>query len=189
MAGHRRIGIPWAVLVILIAVGCSAADDGPSGRVGVADEARLRCADAIDFVSGVPDGYGIVGEVAALPTSASSKSALQTSDHGGSDPASRLFAKTGLLVRPGHQFDLGVPEGFQDRVAIGWGNSGATAHRLIVPPCESDQNWLVFAGGISVADPECISLEVTTESDRETFKVGVGVACPGQNPPVGPSDT
>jgi hypothetical protein len=177
------------VLSVVVALGVVSCSDQPSGRIGVAYDLTLRCDDAIEYVEAVPKEYGIIGDAAALPTAQSASLALQTSEHGSWDRASRLFAKSGLLVRVDRPFELVVPEAFHDRVALAWGNSGALTHRLMVPACPAEAGWLAFAGGIAVADPECITLEVVTESGVETFKMGVGEACPGQDSAPYPSDT
>lgn len=179
-------------MLLLVVQACSPGPDAsrPSGRVGVAYEVLLRCADSIDQIDEVPASYEILGGVMALPTSNAAGSALQTTDFGGPDPAARLFAKTGLLIRSGSgELEIRVPAEFHDRVAIRWGNPRTDTHRLVVPSCQSDTEWLAFAGGISVADPECITLEVDNGSTVEAFSMGIGEACPGQEPPSYPSDT
>lgn len=180
-------------ILLLVAQACSPGPDEtrPSGRVGVAYEVLLACADSIDQIDDLPTNYETLGGAIALPTSSTTDSALQTSDFGGADPAARLFAKTGLLIRSGDvDVEIRVPAEFHDRVAMGWGGSARThTHRLVVPPCQSESEWLVFAGGFWVAEPECITMEVDNGSTVETFTVGIGAPCPGQQPPPYPSDT
>jgi hypothetical protein len=171
--------------MIATIAGCSGNDESrPSGRVGVAYAVVLRCDDVIDRVDVPPTEYGIIAEVMALPTGDTATSPLQVTDMRGPDPASRFFAKTGLLIWPHREFALVVPDEYHDRVAIGWGP--ANTHRLIVPPCPSDQDeWLVFAGGITVRNPECIELEADDGSGTHRFTVGVGAPCPGQEVTIG----
>lgn len=184
----------WSRICALLAtmtlvVGCAQEARSPP-REGVAPEVLLRCGDAIDRVDDLPGGYQELAGVAALPTGEGAAHALQTTDFGGPDPAARLFAKTGLAVRPGRELDLVVPPEYQDRVAVGWGSPGSPTHRLRVPPCEGDgAAWLVFAGGISVADPECIELDLVHGTAKQRFTMGVGAPCPGQQPPAGASDS
>ncbi|MFQ5968670.1 MAG: hypothetical protein ACE5MI_13875 [Acidimicrobiia bacterium] len=173
-----------SVGLIATLAGCSGTDESrPPGRVGVAYEVVLRCEDVIDRVADPPAEYGIVAGVMALPTGDAAPHPLQANDTRGPDPASRFFAKTGLLIWPKREFAVVVPEDYHDRVAIGWGSPGTDTHRLIVPPCPSDDDeWLVFAGGISIANPECIELEVDDGTATERFTVAVGEPCPGQQP-------
>lgn len=186
----------WAFLLVGLAIffgGCVAASSVPSGRVGVAYEVPVRCSDAL-FAANAPVGndlqqYQIIGGVVALPTASSARTALQTSATNHFDSAFRLFAKTGLYIRADAELELRVPPEFQDRVAIGWGDPGTPTHAILAFPCDADEEWLSFIGGIWIADPECIALEVVTGGVVETFKMGVGTACPGQEAPVGRSDS
>ena len=168
----------------------------PSGRVGVAYWLPLRCEQMVtEFSPPQPDlneldpDSQIIGGVAALRTSESTGYASQTAAQGRyEDPTLRLAAKTPLFVRRGSVFELRVPESFHDRVAIGWGS--IPTHRLAVGPCESDTEWLFFPGGVWVADPECVTLEIVLQdSTVETFQLGIGAPCPGQQPPQGYSAT
>lgn len=185
--GEVRVSV-WArvalALTLVVITGCAGGDDSrPPGRVGVAYEVVLRCEDVIDRIAEPPAEYRDVAGVMALPTGDAAPHPIQVNDTRGPDPASRYFAKTGLLVWPQREFAVVVPEAYHDRVAIGWGNPGTETHRLLVPPCPAEQDeWLVFAGGISVANPECIELEVVSGTTTERFTVGVGEPCPGQEP-------
>jgi hypothetical protein len=62
--------------------------------------------------------------VVALPTSDNMKAALQTRVSGEADPAARLFAKTGLVIRVDAAMELIVPGEVADRLSIGWGSPG-----------------------------------------------------------------
>ncbi len=189
---RRAVALPVAWAFTLLLSACVTVDGGttPSGRVGVAYHADLQCDDAIGQVAEVPGGYEVLDGVVGLPTAASAKAALQTSETGGQDAASRLFAKVGLMVRTGEEpFELVVPPEFLDRVALTWGGQGVDTHRLSVPSCEGPSRWLVFAGGVRVADPECVTLELVRGETIEEFTMGVGAPCPGQSSPPYPSST
>jgi len=48
-------------------------------------------------------------------------------------------------------------------------------------------HWLVFPGGYWVHRPLCLPLLVTAHGETERVRIGVGAACPGQEPPPEPS--
>jgi hypothetical protein len=158
----------------------------PSTRAAVDDRIEVRCEDTItEFSPPEPDlntvdpDFDILGGVAALRTAETAGDVAQLSAHGlYDDPTLRLAAKTPLLVRRGATFELRVPDGFQDRVALDYGRSGPSL-RTAFGPCESETEWLLFTGYVWVADPECISLEVVLpDSTVETRRLGLGAPCP-----------
>ena len=103
----------------------------PSTRATVADLIEVPCEYTItEFSPPGPDldtvdpDFDIIGGVAALRTSKTAGFVAQLSAHGFySDPTLRLAAKTPLLVRRGAIFELRVPDGFHDRVALDYGHS------------------------------------------------------------------
>lgn len=105
----------------------------------------------------------------------------------------RLFAKTGLLVRPGTTFELVVPAGLRHRLALDWGNAneGAPSSRFIVRDCggpgATRSRWLAYAGGYYVAHPACVSLLVIADGRLRRVRIGLGTPCPGQRPPAQPT--
>ena len=160
----------------------------PSTRAAVADRIEVPCEDTItEFSPPEPDlntvdpDFDIVGGVIALRTRMGETAGYvaQLSAHGlYDDPTLRLAAKTPILVRRGAMFELRVPDGLQDRVALDYGRSGPSL-RTAFGPCESETEWLLFTGYLWVADPECISLEVVLpDSTVETRQLGLGAPCP-----------
>ena len=203
----KLYSVLWLALLLTIQ-SCEHAGDSsqPSGRVGIAYQVPLRCDDAItqwsppgpDLNTVDPD-FEIVGGVAALQTSTSSRYALPAGfrdrywyepgsefrfDPSSEDPTLQTVARGLLLVRRESSFTLRVPEDFHDRVAFEWGSSGVPAHRLEVGSCESETEWLFYFGSVFVSEPECITLEVVLpDSTIEPFQMGIGKPCPGQLPP------
>ena len=76
----------------------------------------LACGQYIDTRPPTPD-YTVVLGVVALPTAPRSP-ALQTGSSGESNPAIRLFAKTGLLIRTGTRFELAIPPAWAGRLRL-----------------------------------------------------------------------
>jgi hypothetical protein len=114
--------------------------------------------------------------------------ALQTALSG--NGALRLFAKTGLVIRPGTEFELIVPARFISRLSIGWGNPGTPSHRVVVNNCpKAGSGWLAYPGGYWIDHPACVSIIVRAGSKQQLVHIGVGKACPGQRPPQGPSQS
>lgn len=122
--------------------------------------------------------YEILGGVAALPTANSSRYFHEVRPTGSPNRAARLMAKFPFAARRNTGFELRVPPGFQDRVALGSWN----IHAIRVPACPSEGQWVVFNTALLVTNPECISLEVVYGSTRETVPIAVGTPCPGENP-------
>lgn len=150
----------------------------------------LPCDEFIDTQPPAHDMRVVLG-VVALPTSPPLRRALQTTRSGLHDPAARLFAKWGLVIRAGARLRLIVPDRLRNRFSIGWGNAGA-GHRgttIVVDACPGPRGakWLVYAGGYYVRDPFCAPLIVAAHRQRRRVRIGVGKACPGQRPPPQPT--
>jgi hypothetical protein len=112
----------------------------------------------------------------ALPTG----SALQVSASGETAAASRLFAKTGLIVRADVAVDISLPRDWSDRARIGWGNPGELAVSIHVPRCgTAGDGWLAFAGGYYTATPACIPLTIRAAGRQAGARIGVGTTCAG----------
>lgn len=132
-----------------------------------------------------PEDFTVLFDSIALPTSENYPRALQTSDQG-TEGAGRLFAKTGLVFKPGHPFELIVPEELQDRLSIGWSDR---SWRVTVGDCEGfPSDWVALPGGYYVADPMCAELIVRSGATDQRVLIGLGAPCPGQAPPSQPSD-
>jgi hypothetical protein len=131
----------------------------------------------------------VVLGVVALPVSPAYP-ALQTSLSGDGSGAPRLFAKTGLVIRPGTTFELIVPAPFADRLRIGWGSPGTPSHRVMVSNCPNPGGgWLAYAGGYWIDHPACVPIIVRAGGKQQTVHIGLGTPCPGQRPPQGPSQS
>ena len=146
----------------------------------------LDCGDSIGG-NPPPAGFQVVLGVVALPASPRYP-ALGTAPTGEGNGPLRLFAKSGLLVRPGAAFDLSVPEPFAGRLRIGWGSPGTPSRQLLVDRCANQGGgWLAFAGGYWIDRPACAALTVRVGDKQQQVRVGIGAACPGQGPPPGPT--
>jgi hypothetical protein len=150
-----------------------------------ADESVLECGSYIDDNAHVAPLQVVLG-VVALPVSPGYP-ALQTSLANG---PLRLFAKTGLVIRPGTTFELIVPAPFTSRLSIGWGTE-RPGRRVVVSNCASPGGggWLAYAGGYWIDHPACVPIIVRADGRQQQVHIGVGTACPGQRPPQGPSQS
>ena len=151
-----------------------------------AAESALDCGSFIGNSARVAPLQVVLG-VVALPASPGYP-ALQTSLSGDGNGPLRLFAKTGLLIRPGTTFELIVPGRFTSRLSIGWGAPATPSHRVLVGNCAgADGGWLAYAGGYWIDHPACVPIIVRAGGKQQQVHIGVGTACPGQGPPQGPS--
>lgn len=180
------------VLGALVAVGCSpapssrsasqpestpSANPATAGRSLVLDEQVLPCGDVIATAEGPSPGHAVVLDRVALPTDVP----LQANASGDADPAAQLFAKDGLLIRPGASFELEIPENARGYASMGWGSPGGRTSRLVVPGCgrsTGDGTLLVYAGGYWVAEPMCLPLVVKAGQATAQVSVAVGAPCP-----------
>jgi len=139
---------------------------------------QVSCAAWIASGSDPPDNYRVVVQGLAVPTTP----VLQANETGETDPAIRLFAKWGLIVRTGAVVDLRVAPGWEDRVRIKWGSSASPGLAVHVPACpkpSGQSQWLHFAGGTWVAQPACVPLVVRSQGQEAQVRLGVGMACDG----------
>jgi hypothetical protein len=198
----RRFTISVAAITAAAALtGCGGGGHGsPHGTTttvasssAASDSASLVCNQDIDHRHPASTGLHVVLGVVALPT-APAYEALQTS-RTGMRGRLRLFAKTGLAIRPHTRFELVVPPELRQRMAISWGNAGdpPPRGRFVVNDCgrgkTTGSKWLVYAGGYYVSHPACLPLVVVAGGRRRRVRTGVGAPCPGQRPPAGPSQT
>jgi hypothetical protein len=148
---------------------------------------HLDCSDYIGAHPVVP-GLQVVLGVVALPISTAGP-ALQTARTGDTS-IPRLFAKTGLLVRAGTDFQIVVPRGSGNRLGIGWGSSASPSKAVVVSHCPRAHlpvKWIAFAGGYWLDHPACVRLEVRTADRQRSVRLGLGAPCPGQAPPPQPT--
>ena len=202
---RSRAAVPGVVLAAVVAAGCTtspsatgptttspspttAAGSSSSGPVVGAEppvlaSSTLICEHMIDG-DPPPQDFTVVLGAVALPA-APGYAALQASAEG-PDPASGLFAKTGLLVRAGTAARIDVPVSVGGAVGIGWSGWPSVASRtFVVPPCPdlAGTGWLSFPGGFWADRPLCLPLDVSAGGRQQRVQVGVGTACPGQSPP------
>jgi hypothetical protein len=135
-----------------------------------------------------PDREVVLGDI-GLPTGM----VLTASPSGEADPAARLYAKAGLVVRAGAVADVRVAPGWEDRARIAWGQQpltpGPGVHAAACPvPCQYSRctssgraaQWLGFAGGFFVDQPICLPLIVDAGGKQARVFISVGVPCAGQ---------
>lgn len=190
--------VPAAVLALLLA-GCTGGTS-PNGSTAAPKTSAseptvpspvvpgletLRCGEPIDG-GPAPAGWQVVLGVVALPTSPRTR-ALQASDNiDPTEPA--LFAKTGLLVRAGHAFELGVPDSPANHLGIGWGNAlnFRPSARFAIPSCPDTfgTGWVSYPGGYWVDRPLCLPVTVRAGGREQQVRIGIGTPCPGQQPPA-----
>ena len=163
---------------------------GHSRDIGASGVRGLPCSEFIGTQAPERDMRVILG-VVALPTSPHLREALQTARSGLREPAARLFAKWGLVIRAGARLRLIVPDRLRNQFSIGWGNAGE-GHRgttIMVDHCTGPPGatWLAYAGGYYVRDPLCAPLIVAAHRQQRRVRIGIGKACPGQRPPPEPT--
>jgi len=157
----------------------------PDGRSATADGGSvLPCSTGIRVSDAQVAPLQVVLGVVALPVSPGYP-ALQTSLTSG---PRRLFAKTGLVIRPGTTFELIVPTRFTSRLSIGW---DTPSRRVVVSNCASPDGggWLAYVGGYWIDHPACVPIIVRAGGRQQQVPIGLGKACPGQRPPQGPSQS
>jgi hypothetical protein len=160
----------------------------PTSSAAPVGESLLTCGSYIDGNAQAAPLQVVLG-VVALPISPGYP-ALGTSLAGGGNGALRLFAKTGLVIRPGTTFELIVPARFTNRLRIGWGTPGTPSHRVVVNNCSNPGGgWLAYAGGYWIDHPACVPIIVRAGNKQQEVHIGVGTPCPGQRPPQGPSQS
>ena len=174
--------ITAGILALLLPVGCSAegsrpvpsSPPPPPTASDAAASATLDCAQSIDRVAAPPDDFTVVLDSVAL----SLDTPLQASPSGQGAGPTRLFAKSGLLVRGAAASRLSLLGPWTDRARIGWGTPPRPAVTVVVPPCPTDPaGWLVFTGGYWIDQPACVVVEVRTEAGIRRVNVGVGRSC------------
>ena len=205
---RRGSGLVTAVAIAMLLAACTSSTGGSStgktspvatsGHVSVRPtgparllpgESALACGDYIDNNAQAAPLQVVLG-VVALPVSPGYP-ALGTSLSGDGNGPLRLFAKTGLVIRPGTRFELIVPARFTSRLRIGWGKPGTPSQRVVVDDCANTggRRWLAYAGGYWIDHPACVSIIVSVGGKQQQVHIGIGTACPGQRPPQEPTQS
>jgi hypothetical protein len=189
----RRWTLLTAAVIAMLLAGCTStsvalAPGKPTSSAAPAGGSALACGNYVDANASAASLQVVLG-VVALPASPRYP-ALGTSLSGEGNKALRLFAKTGLVIKPGTTFELIVPAPFTRRLSIGWGLPGTPSHRLVVNSCPNPGGkWLAYAGGYWIDHPACVPIIVRAGSKQQTVHIGIGTPCPGQQPPQGPSQS
>ncbi|RLP95267.1 hypothetical protein [Micromonospora sp. CV4] len=111
---------------------------------------------------------------------------LSVAESGEADPAARLFAKWGLVIRAGAVVDLQVAQGWEDDARIGWGaptTPAATAQVHACAPNDGRAKWMAFVGGTWVANSTCLPLIVRSSGGQDRVNLGIGRPCDETNTP------
>ena len=189
-----RAALAFAAVILM--AGCSSdgqtlppplvsSTSGTSQDSPVDSSTDLGCSGTHD---NPPEDLMVYFDSVALPTSGLYPTALQTGVQGefANDRAGRLFAKYGLYFKPGHAFEVIVPDEFRDRLSIGW---AVRSWRVVVGECAGyPSEWMALVGGYWIADPLCAELIVRSAESEQRVNISLGAPCPGQAPPPQPSD-
>lgn len=174
---------------LLLTAGCAnSTDSSPGGDASIppgfpAGPNTLDCAVGIERVGEnrlvrPGDDYKMLDGSIALLTADTSSMVLQTTQPGDDG---RQFAKTALLVREGAQAELAVPDEWQGKVSMTWGQFTDGTERIDIKPCAVEDplgEWLFFAGGYLIDAPACADLMVRTEDSTSSVSVPIGASCP-----------
>jgi len=156
--GAARTHTGAQTLVMALGMVLVASSAGVS-RVSTSAAVPLPCKEALaegsaQVIPRLDSGYKVVLGRLALPTG----NALQAGPSGESDPGARLFAKAGLVVKSGAEFELAVPRRWQGRLAIGWGPMRRTV-RLRVAGCNRQElahfRWWLLGGRSGLCFSRC----------------------------------
>lgn len=194
---------PMAVLVLLASASCSSGTSATTPaasaqtvsrpaptRVAIAASTALNCRHHIAAHPPGADQRVVLGVVAL---SASTRAVALQIARDNTQPATvRYFAKDGLIVRAGTAFELVVPTEAAEQLAIRWGGEALTWTRKLTVSCPKDvssSGWLVYVGGYWLPRPACVPLLVRADGKEQRVLIGAGKPCPGQRPPVEPSDS
>lgn len=124
--------------------------------------------------SGRAGGYRVVLGVVSVP-SAYLPQVVRT--RGGRWP---YWRKAGLVIRGGSPpVTVSVANGWRDRAAITWGNSGDVgALRIASCPAYEAKKWNAYAGGFLLRSRSaCVPLVFQVGNRRATVRFGLGRRC------------
>jgi hypothetical protein len=186
-------GVVGATLIAAAGLLLAACGGGAHHKNRVAGQRMpsLACGQYIDTRPPTPN-YTVVLGVVALPI-APKAVALQTAISGLPDPSTRLFSKTGLLIRTGTKSELAIPPAWAGRMRIGWANGPARPGpglQVNCHPYPGDRSgWLAYPGGFWLGHPACVPLLIKTGGRTQRVQIGLGTPCPGQRPPGAPTQS
>jgi hypothetical protein len=173
-----------ALFGVLVLIGALPTMGAVASSSSVSEESTLPCQDVIGWpeVKELTNYSKVLGRV-ALPTK-TALGAVRLSDS--TAAATAYWSKQGLVIRWDAQVDLIVPRAWRGRMAIGWGSPATPTQHLVISGCtvgSTPGKWLAYAGGFWVSEPACVPLIVEADHRRQRVHIGVGAACPGQDPP------
>lgn len=183
----RKIGATLvAASAVLMVTSCTSTIPAktPLATPSLSLEQNFDCTDAIRTASSFaevapnPIAGGVMAITGGAPGSATDPIQL------GSDPGNGgfLFAKVGIAIKTGEKFTITVPQTWQDRMRIGWGNHGEVlATTLHVPGCSSTPPgaaWVVYPGGFRLKEAACVPLTIKTTTETRTINIPIGKRCP-----------
>jgi len=186
-----------AVLMTLNACVTQQQSSGPQNKSEAVP--LLSCQDAVWSGLTPGPGYTSVLGIVAFPIGRT----LEARTLGADDypPAGWTWAKSGLMIRRGAQFDLVVPDEWRGRLMFGWnwprpGHPNQMSTHLRIPGCRPEQAltkttnpihardlWLGYAGGYIVQEPACVAVVVRSGKIEQTVHIGIGTPCPGEPAP------
>jgi hypothetical protein len=145
----------------------------------------VDCGAIIDSSDEVPEGFeATVLDSVSFPTYALDAGVRRGAE--GTDLEGLTFSKSGLIVRAEREVLIEVADDGDARVALDWPPTEAprVGGSLSVGPCSgsdsqqaTDAEWVVFAGGVWLSTPACVTLRVTSEGDSATHPLGIGTPC------------
>jgi len=163
------------LLIALVLVGTSCGGTRPA----TLRTNTVQCSGVIDQSSELLAGsrLGVVLDAVALPVDP-----LQLGRKGepGTPFEGLRFAKFGLVVRADRTARIAITRVGAGRALLEWGVLAAPdvpTDIVEVGPCDRyGDDWVVFAGGLWVSEPTCVTLAVT--SGGETVEVPLAVEAP-----------
>jgi hypothetical protein len=156
--------------------GPTSAGPTSTGLTGTGPTSAGGCTESVDQLGALPNGYHLVAGVIAVPDD----QVLQLAPSGERDPAAKLFAKWGLVVRTGETVQVAVGDGWAGRARVGWGNPGAPAASVRITACPTGsppQTWTAFVGGTWVAAPACVPLLFGAGGRTAEVRLPIGLPC------------
>jgi hypothetical protein len=177
----RTFGLVASALTLVCCVACD------SSEAASTLPAPLPCSAIIDSSDEIPDGFeATVLDSVSFPTYELPAGAGARRGAEGTDLEGLTFSKFGLVVRAEREVAVEVADDGGARVALDWPPTPAArvGGSLIVGPCRgsdspqaTDAEWVVFAGGVWVSKPACVTLRVTSGGDSAAHRLGIGTRC------------
>lgn len=181
------------VVVVAALAGCSGDGERPAAvqdpmtvevPAAVQDPATVEvpCSIAVGEIDDLGPSYfahGADGGFVALP----SEGWMPTRDLGlgrmgsaGSEFEGFRFSKFGLHVRRNRIASLEVVSA-PDRAILDYVHPDVPARVVRVGPCDSEREWVVFAGGVWVTEPGCVEVLAASGNESVPVRLPVGAPC------------